>query len=384
MRPLSSEAIAASRFRANPRYELVWLGDLPERARQDLTNLMSDQDLAGILRPLGPSSLRPKALTQIAADLYTRLRIPGPVAGSLGDGSQPISSDEIAGLVLGGVLEVETDSGFITGPDAQGLLPNPGWAADVNRGRIPTLSLEAMRYGLRLDAMEVPALTARLYFYNRFPVTRSMKLRLPTPEAVACYLGVHDGGPMRSLLGRWTAMPSGGDVGWSTWRSNFSTRSDGIPFKLYVSPTPDATSEALSCVLEGFSRCDSVAAFKVPRDVHGLCRPDKIVAYVVDEEALHRLGAALAERMHGIPAQGVPFTAAISEDGLLSWGQDPPRPRRGQAESWRLWVIQRLASYLSEARAGAYDVDPIAFALERIGLDGVDPVDWSPSPDIWD
>ena len=55
------------------------------------------------------------------------------------------------------------------------------------------------------------------------------------------------------------------------------------------------------------------------------------------------------------PAHGVPFTAEISPDGLLSWGADPPGRSfsdGADSTSWRMWVTRRLAEYLTVAGPG--------------------------------
>jgi hypothetical protein len=81
----------------------------------------------------------------------------------------------------------------------------------------------------------------------------------------------------------------------------------------------------------------------------------------------------------------VPFTAAVTLDGLLSWGADPPVPGDGAAAtSWRLWVSECLGGYLCDVRAsGSGELEPAQFALERLRLAGIDTETWVPSSGMW-
>jgi hypothetical protein len=124
--------------------------------------------------------------------------------------------------------------------------------------------------------------------------------------------------------------------------------------------------------------------FKVGCDAPGLLRPDKMVAYFSSFESLQdaarRIGAALA----GCETQGVPFTAALQADGLLSWGIDPAPDKVTlswqEHPSWRLWVTNRLAVALVAARGARNSgLEPWRFALERLRLENVDTDTWTPT-----
>ncbi len=83
-----------------------------------------------------------------------------------------------------------------------------------------------------------------------------------------------------------------------------------------------------------------------------------------------------------MPSQPVPFTGGVDAEGMLSWGVDPVGGLHA-ARSWRLWLAARLASYLVEARAAGDETEPWRFALDRIGLDGIDVSSWTPSSTGW-
>jgi hypothetical protein len=154
-----------------------------------------------------------------------------------------------------------------------------------------------------------------------------------------------------------------------------------------VSPTLDALPEALGAALEVLTGL-GVAQIKVGRGLEGVLRPDKMVAYFPTFEALAAAAERLQRALSGCAAQGVPFTAPIDDEGLLSWGLDPPPPRDAPAwlgrESWRVWVTRRLAAALAAAQGepgGA--IEPWQFAVERVRLEGFDPGSWTPSPRLW-
>jgi hypothetical protein len=149
--------------------------------------------------------------------------------------------------------------------------------------------------------------------------------------------------------------------------------------KLYVSPRPEALPDAFPRIADAFVRSD-VRSFKVGRGIEGLLRSDKIVAYFEDRTHMEKVAGALARSLRGCPAQGVPFTAEVSGNGLLSWGVDPPLG--DAAASWRSWITKRLAASLTARRLTSC-ADSVAAALSDIRLAGVDPDRWLPSKDAF-
>jgi hypothetical protein len=116
----------------------------------------------------------------------------------------------------------------------------------------------------------------------------------------------------------------------------------------------------------------------------GICRPDKIVVYLTQLDDLYEFADVLRSRLSGCAAQGVPFTAAVSENGLLSWGADPPSARGTRKTSWRMWVAWRLAEYLISAQTAEVSTrEPWEYALERLSLTGIDTETWIPANGMW-
>jgi hypothetical protein len=125
-------------------------------------------------------------------------------------------------------------------------------------------------------------------------------------------------------------------------------------------------------------------SFKIGKDLPGICRPDKFVVYFDRPDDLQATAEEFRDRLAGHPAHGIPFTAAITDDGLLSWGADPPAGAGGSpSSSWRLWVARRLAEHLTSARRSSGGLEPWHFALERLRVGGVDVDTWIPAGDIW-
>jgi hypothetical protein len=123
-------------------------------------------------------------------------------------------------------------------------------------------------------------------------------------------------------------------------------------------------------------------SIKIGRDLTSLLRPDKMVAYFTAREPLLEAANHLSRALVGVEAHGVPFTGALTSDGLLSEAADPadaaepPGPRR--QGSWRGWVTARLGGAMAAALQSHAPVSTIQYALDRVSLEGVDTVRWTP------
>ena len=386
-----SRALAARTFRANPHYDLVLLDRLGPAEQAALVELESRDDTYGLLRPRPESGLELRPASMEVALLFLTLERPQPlpayVRAQLGDDLDR----SIGRLVLDGVLEIEDEGAYVCGAKAGELVLSS--RSEGGRGRIGEESVAALRYAQELADLPAPLLAMRLYLYGRRPVSPELQRRLPDEAAVASYLGIGPGGTARAALDSgWRAVPSPGERRyWRTWRRRTVggvTDGQGLtPYKLYVSPAIDALAGALGTVAESLAHAPGVSAFKVGADLVGICRPDKLVVYFDRLDDLQRAAAQLEQRLNGCPAHGVPFTAPVSADGLLSWGADPPAPSPVEGESltsWRMWVTERLAEYLVVAReSGAGTIEPWQFALERLRLSGIDTDTWAPASDMW-
>jgi hypothetical protein len=368
-------------FRANPAYELALWDRLAPGERAALERLRDDPDFYGILRPRGEGSgLGVKSVDRETALLVLTLREPGGLPSYVRSVLGEAAGRTVARLVADGILEVEKDGAFVSGPLAFGERREGG----AGEGRLARLSVAALRYGEALAVGDPIRLSLRLYGYNRRPLSPRWRSLLPSPEAVQEWLGIGPGGANRTALDR-TWKPSPPSEHWLSWRSRLeeaASSSGGTTWKLYVSPVPEALPGSFGAILEALGAARA-GQFKIGAGAAGLLRPDKIVAYFPSFERLAEAAGAVQSRLAGVPAQGVPFTSEIGGDGLLSWGMDPPASERTWAgrESWRLWLTHRLARALLAARGAAEE--PWRFALERLRLEGIDTATWTPASSLW-
>ncbi|MDW5595745.1 hypothetical protein VSS74_15450 [Conexibacter stalactiti] len=391
--PPAATPLAGAVLRANPSYELLPLDRLAAPEREQVVREHGDaEELYGVLRPRGGSQLDPRAVSPETALLLLTLREPGPLPRYAAARGEQETAQALTRLVLDDVLQVEHGGDWLSGAAAATLLLATRSAG--GRGRVGELSLAALRYGAALGPLPEPLLARRLYFYGVRPPSARLRREWGDPGAHAARLGLDAGGGARAVLrAGWSEVvaPDGERRPWRQWRRQ-ATGAAAPPradWKLYVSPTADALPEAFAAVAETLARSHGVSAFKVGGDLRGISRPDKLVAYFDGLDDLREGAALLRERLAGCPAQGVPFTAPITSDGLLSWGADPPAASGGQEHgersSWRLWIAERLAQYLSSAaRERRPDgLEPWRFALERLRLSGVDTDTWAPAAGMW-
>ena len=363
------------RFRSSPALELKRIDDLPSEQQTALAELRQDADFYGVLVPRGGGGL--KSVGRATAALLLSVREPATLRGD----DQSWWND-IADLVLDGILEIEHEGRFLSGADAFHVLECGSTAAALGTG----LHAQALHHAAALATSDPAQLTAALYAYNRLPRTRAWAARFPDREHVLAHLGES------ALLDRhWHRLPS--NNGWISWQSRAPrpVGSTDVTWKLYVSPRPEQIRDAFHATVRVLAGIDG-APMKIGSDAAGLLRPDKLVAYFHSKEEVERAAKELAARLHGCPAHGVPFTAMFDESGLLSWGADPPDSERAlrwlDRESWRLFVAKTLASAMSIAkrRAGFSlpgNITAGEFAVERAHRHGIDVRTWAPSDALW-
>ena len=382
--------LRAATFRSNPAYELVVTDRLSGAEREHLTILEPDADLYGLLRPSQDSDLELRAASRDTALLFLTLTTPGRLPAFVEQLAADSLETTISRLVIDGVLELEHHDEFVSGDAAHELLLEP--AANAATAQTIKLSHAALRYGQSLPGLPAETLALRLYLFGRRPLTAALRRRLPNEDSVTEALGLATGGRARELLGKaWIEDPRGdGAVPWRMLRHRGAGRNleqlSGA--KLYVSPHPEQVGESIEAVADVLGDCAGVIGFKVARDVGGLCRPDKLVCYFARLDDLQQSVGVLLPRLEGIAAHGVPFTAPIDAEGLLSWGLDPPsdpsQPSTSPGESWRLRVVRLAAELLVAAReTRSRTREPWELALDRLRLAGIDPDTWVPSAQVW-
>jgi hypothetical protein len=397
MDSLPAKHIGACRLRANPNYEFVLLDNLSHQEQQLLGDTNPDSDWYGILRPRPPSLLSLKAVDRETALLFLTLQQPNRPPGASGSVSKANHNYALMELVLNDILEIEWEGKFIGGAHAHDLLYESSDKSAV-RGTIPWLSMQALEYAQALQMNNIQQLSARLYFYNRLPLSPRWKKKLSSTNAVSEFLQLEAGTPNRRLLDRyWRSIePPADNDGWLMWQPRYVSSpvefAGGI-FKLYISPHPEFIPKTLSITIATLAEFGA-SPFKVGKDVFGLWRTDKLVAYFAQYQELETVALELSGRLEGIKPHGVPFSAELHGDGLLSWGIDPPSREQSRnwrnRESWRLWVTNRLATALVSAKdsvtRSSENIEAsvaVQFALARLQIEGVDTDTWTPPLALW-
>jgi hypothetical protein len=372
-------------MRANPAYELVVFDRLMPAEQKTLEALGRDPDNYGILRPRTGGGLSMKSVSRDTALLLLTLENPGPlpryVTQSLGT-----DCDRVIGkMLLDGILEVEVAGEMLSGAAAQAAIFGERAEPEATKSELAALSDRALAYAERIAVADPMALSARLYMYNRAPATLRWRRLLFNQDAVESHLGIRNGAIARLLERGWARLPEAGTHAWIAWRSPRG-RSDGtstLTYKLYVSPACDDVRSAFEATAQALVRSNAVQ-WKVGADVYGILRPDKIVVYFTEFADLQETAAQIQSRLTECGAHGVPFTAQLAGDGLLSWGVDPPSEEHAvdwlKHESWRLRITNHLASALLQAKgSGHAGAAACRFAVHRVGLEGIDTATWAPT-----
>lgn len=366
------------RFRANPGYELLAREACTAADCISLEN--PHEPLYGYLCP------RPSALNlpcrQISPDtalLFLALQREGVVPEYFSSLHGRRAERFLLRLVLDGVLEVEHSGQFLAGRAAKEYLL--GDQAHASRGRIAELSIDALKYADALGELPVPELTRRLYDFGRRPVTAAQKRAFLHPDTDFFGSLLNSAGSV--LSAHWMRSPSA-DASWIMWRPiRICGEGEGGRYKLYVSPGLSDVAAAFRASADILGQSPGVRGLKIGRGLAGLTRADKIVAYFSRLDDLQQAGLHVQRELEGCAVHGVPFTAQLSGDGLLSWGADPPRTDTSQRGSWRLWLAGKLAAHFEAGRRSHTSGATWPFVLDRIRLDGVNPDTWMPDAGLW-
>lgn len=237
--------------------------------------------------------------------------------------------------------------------------------------RLSQLSSRALELAAALPTTETARIARWLYHYGGIPRGPSIELNFGPGDDPMAVLGLTQAGVARRKLE--AVYEATTYHGWLSFALTPTPVLIQAACKLYVSPRPEALATAFPIIAETFAEME-VRSFKVGRGIEGLLRPDKIVAYFDNRSHLDAVAGTLCERLKGCPAQGVPFTAEVGLNGLLSWGIDPPP--NTEAISWRSWVTRQLADEMVKARPSS-DSEAVAAALSGVTALGVNTAQWT-------
>jgi hypothetical protein len=343
--------------------------------------------MCGVLIPSIPS-LSFKAVNSDTLRLIESLIVPGPLPK---DAAKTFAKNGtvLLRMVLDSILEVKTPNGFASGASLGGLL-KLNKPQKVAQARSARLSIEALQYAQALECNYPPVLSARMYFYNRIPVSPRWTNRISSAADFAHFLGIEAGTEICHLLeSKWIRRkPSPKNPRWFIWHSHKHMNEQvRLPYKVYLSPMCEDLKDTLRITLPIITELE-IPAFKLGLGLHGILRPDKFVIYLSSYEKLKALVNTLLRVLRGIRAHSIPFTSVIDAEGLISWGMDPPRTHllsTWQGTSWRKWVTDHLAVALLMAKneSSGTSMLPSEFALQRLRLEGVNTETWTPSNIPW-
>lgn len=388
---MTASELLDRRFRTKPEYDIIVADQLDADEARAAGDLVRSPDFYGVLRARREAGRRPtKAIDRETALLLFTLNRAGPIPAfaraRLGDDATRV----LWQMVVDGVLEVEVDGSFVSGAAALQRLGTSSGREDL--GHLSRLSRAALLSAASWPLAPVERQAFHLYSFGRLPCTPRWRRSLSDGDSVLAFLEAGRGERRDRPLERWWSRSHSSER-WLHWRSAHGSvpfpRAGEATYKLYVSPTLAALPGAWSATLDV---CAAGGAFevKVGAGVAGLLRPDKLVAYFAGMERLSQAAERLAERLAGVPAHGVPFSAEIAGEGLLSWGLDPSSAgpawdsawdwsgAGGGVESWRAWLCLELARGLSGAQAEGADAEgAVQVALARLRHRGVDVETWS-------
>lgn len=246
------------------------------------------------------------------------------------------------------------------------------------------LSVNGIKYGALLPVSDLKELYQKLYAYHTTPIPLNQRSSRWDHSSVFPENSPY-AGAARLLKNHWTPVTNNkGTDYWLSWKPKKSAtagmRADACMFKLYISPQVDDYFPVLFRVIEALTT-SNVYCFKTGSNYHGISRPDKLIVYFADFDNLRRVAEKIHSGTANFSAQGVPFSAPISDTLMLSWGIDPPA-RKKEPVSWRVWITKELASGIVEGKKMLAD-EPWQYALRRVQAKGFNIETWEPDQKLF-
>lgn len=282
-----------------------------------------------------------------------------------------VAKQDLARLVLDGVLEIDAGEGGRVGAEAAGYFAS-SWSLPPPRTEIARHSLTAVRLAEEVAPGAVGRVSRWLYAFGQTPPAladvRSGRIR----DSLLCH-------PDRIKLETEYSCSVGGE--WEVWnRESNRWSQDAAPrYKLYVSAAQRDLDKVVrrtaALLLE-----EPAPAFKLSSNRGLATRPDKLIIYFHSGADRENWASRLSERLSGCRGQGVPFTLQIGSGTILSGAVDPVGVGASKPESWRSWCTDRIAWALAVAHSCSPDrrvLPPWEFALFRLSLDRVDVSRWA-------
>ena len=164
--------IIKTSVRANPGYQLQPLSNSVDPSIFFRPMNCGDRVPYGLLQPCRDARLLPQIICCATALLYFTLRDPGNVPEYLVRQMGIEAYAEVSRLVLDGILQADNNGNWISGLDADFLLPVlPQSNSQPHETETSHLSSSAIGYVQQTAINETSRIATRLYKYNTIPFT---------------------------------------------------------------------------------------------------------------------------------------------------------------------------------------------------------------------
>jgi hypothetical protein len=374
------------KFRQGQVYQLTEWNKLNNDKKEALSALQDESEVYGIFEPIIPSkNFSYKVAYSDVALLFFHLQHSNKLPHYLIYRGDHKINETIAAMLLDGIIEVEWEGKFVSGPNA---LPAIYDDDTISETHLPTylsqLSYKAIYYAWMLNHADERSIASHLYTYNTIPWDASMKLNFYKKHSVKEFLFSRiDDGSIKMINEQWQSTQNKDWLSWSrkTTEKFINDRSQGT-CKLYISPLANDLPEVFLKSIPVINTSDAVS-FKIGNTLQGLLRPDKMVVYFYSQGSLFKTAGILSNKLKGYVSQGVPFSAQLDDNGLLSYGEDPPddEMQHGlESGSWRTVIGDKLAPILLQAKEAKMNWPrTITYIEATMQATGFDIRNWEPT-----
>lgn len=396
---MRSESMFDKEFRLNPIFTITPVEKLSEGQKRKFRRVIEKKDIYGLLHAPPGAKATVKALNRKLADFLNRLRRPCKIADLFPEAGEEDNSGKqqfIVQLVLDSVLEVKYEKSFISGVEAVNRVLLPSMKTqkpDVpgSKNHVQALSGKAIDFTLNSALIQPRDMSSFMYNFNRLPLCRRWRQRLPDEASVTEFLGLKEdnswrGMPERVKLRTVETDEEGNlkvfDQFWRYWY--LGDKKEGREtsnYKVYVSPLPEDVPEVFRIVRDDFVH-SGACAMKIGRNLTELLRSDKFIVYFSEYKAAFDFAVKLSGSTASYRYQGVPFSFQIDPDKpLVSLGVDPPL-KFGERNSWRHYITNKLALAIQGVWRSETK-EPLEHINTHMRMVGVDSINWRPVNNDW-
>lgn len=386
-------------FRLNPIFEIIPVEELTEKQRTGFRRILSGKNIHSLLHAPGKAEFSVKALNQPLAEFLENLREPQRVKDLLvkfREESDKEIRQLLIQLILDGVLEVESNGGYLSGIEALNKVISPAAhtaARDESRNKTFTheISKRALEFTLLSVYKHPRDLAWILYNFNRLPMNRARRLRLPDEESVSRFLDLDEDGCWQGMSEQIQPIAAERDDEgnykpffqvWRSWRIGQKRKGkEAAGYKVYLCPMPEDVPAVFKLVRENVAGTGA-HAMKTARVASALLRCDKLIVYFRSISEALEFVEGLRKGTSSFRGQGIPFSYQVNrESPMISIGVDPPG-KFGIDNSWRRYVTDKLALAIQGCHREKAD-SPLEYIRTNMRIFGVDIDEWRPVNRDW-